>query len=144
MTTTDPALAALIERQQIVDLLYAFARALDEKNWTGYADLYADDAVLVLPWGTTVPKAELAADTEHNLGRFARTHHMSTNHQVQVTDDTATSRSYLQAVHVPADGTEHWVTGGWYDCEYRRVDGSWRFTRVVLNMVWETGTAPAF
>lgn len=81
---------------------------------------------------------------EHNLGRFARTHHMSTNHQVQVADDTATSRSYLQAVHVPADGTEHWVTGGWYDCEYRRVDGSWRFTRVVLNMVWETGTAPAF
>lgn len=74
---------------------------------------------------------------EHNLGRFARTHHMSTNHQVQVTDATATSRSPLQAVHVPP-------TGGWYDCEYRRVDGSWRFTRVVLSMVWETGAAPQF
>ncbi len=124
-------------------LLFSYARALDEKDWQGYADLFADDAELVLPWGQTVPKPAIASDTEDKLGGFAATHHMSTNQQIVVAGATATSRSYVQATHVRHDQSL-WILGGRYDNDYRRVGDAWRFARVRLSVVWETGTPPQF
>jgi hypothetical protein len=126
---------------EILDLLFRYGRALDEKDWLGYAALFAYDAELILPWGPPVPRAEIAADTADKLGRFAATHHMSTNQQIIVDDVTAATRSYVQAVHVSGDGSI-WTLGGRYDNEYRRENGAWRFARVRLAAVWETGTAP--
>lgn len=125
-------------------MLFRFAAALDAKDWEGYAALYADDGVLELPWGEVVTKDKLVVSTSHNLGRFQATQHISTNHEVEVDGDTATSRSYLQATHVyPAElRRAHWVAGARYDCTFRRVDGAWRFTHVALTTSWETGEPP--
>jgi hypothetical protein len=79
---------------------------------------------------------------------FCGTHHMSTNHAIQIDGDRANTRSYLQAVHLtdPDDNTQHHDVGGWYDNELVRTPDGWRFTRVELSFVWTAGapwpTAP--
>ncbi|MCB1274315.1 MAG: nuclear transport factor 2 family protein [Leucobacter sp.] len=131
------------DRQDIVDVLFEYARNLDQKNWEGFAELYAPDGVLVLPWGDEVPRSEIASDTEHKLGRFVATQHISANQEVAFDGDTARSRSNVQAAHVTTTG-EVWIIGGFYECDYRLIDSAWKFTRVKLNSVWESGPLPEF
>jgi len=129
------------DEDEILNLLFSYAQALDEKDWEGYAKLFADDAELILPWGDPVLRAEIAGDTESKLGGFAATHHMSTNQQITVRGETATSRSYVQATHVAHDKSM-WILGGRYENTYRRVGGIWRFAQVRLVTIWQSGDPP--
>jgi hypothetical protein len=134
----------LVDRASISDLLVRFARSLDTKDFATYAALYASDGVLELPdprTGSyfTLKQAEMAEAVPRSLGRYNATHHLSCNHQIEVSGERATSRSYLQAVHVGKGPRDHWSAGGWYDCEYRREKSGWRFTRVRLTAVWIEG-----
>ena len=133
----------LTDRARISDQLHAFASALDRRDWAAYVDLYADDGTLELPrpeGGTLVMrKAQMSETVPKSLGRYLATHHISSNHQVAVDGDEATSRSYLQAVHVRRRPTDHWTAGGWYDCRLRRIGGQWKFAHVKLSMIWLSG-----
>jgi hypothetical protein len=136
----------LVDRAQISDLLYSFAAALDSKDWNKYADNYADNGYIELPdpqssdGGTFIlHKDKMLELVPRSLGRYAATHHISTNHQISVDGDQAESRSYLQAVHVGPKPADHWTAGGWYDCCYIRTPEGWRFARVKLTCVWLTG-----
>ncbi|MGC9499999.1 nuclear transport factor 2 family protein [Streptomyces sp. WG7] len=139
----DKDVRLLMDRAAISDLLFTFARCLDEKDFEGYAALFAEDGILVLPRATHRGRAGLAAFVRQDLGRYHGTHHLSANHQITVRAEEAVSRSYLQAVHVPdgSDLTHWWSVGGWYDNTYRREGGDWRFTCVRVSPVWRGGTA---
>ena len=141
--SVDEQVQWLVDRARISDLLIAFARALDDKDWEAYLDLYAEDAVLELPWAT-VSRAEIAEFVPRDLGRFHATHHVSANHAIEIRGDTAASRSYLLAMHVvdPDDQKRNWLVGGWYDNEYRRVGSGWKLTRVRITPVWQLGVRP--
>jgi 3-phenylpropionate/cinnamic acid dioxygenase small subunit len=142
--TTEETLSRLADRAEITDLMLEFARALDERDWPAYADLYADEGVLELPWGAAIPKSHLAGGTEHELSRYTTTQHLMTNQQVSVTGDTATSRSYLLGVHVydPERQDGLWVGGVRYDNEYVRTPEGWKFKRVRLTELWRVGEPP--
>ncbi|MFJ6901987.1 nuclear transport factor 2 family protein [Streptomyces hokutonensis] len=129
----------LRDRAEISDVLFAFARALDSKDWQGYADLFAEDGHLLLPWGDKIPKGQVAAGASGGLGRYEHTHHLSANHQIEISGDTAVTHSYVQALHVPAENprSDHWLVLGWYDNKLRRENGAWKFTEVALTSVWE-------
>lgn len=143
----------LLDRTAISDLLIAFARAVDTKDWNGYAALFTEDGIVEipvkLPDGSFVRhvgrtgKAEWIAGNNDRpgLGRFVLTHHLSANHQMTIDGDTAASTSYAQCVHrLSDDPTEVWELGGWYTCQLRRTaDAGWPFTKVHLDMVWEHG-----
>jgi 3-phenylpropionate/cinnamic acid dioxygenase small subunit len=132
----------LVDRAQISELLHAFAQALDTKNWAGYADLYAEDGAIELPW-VTIPRSEMVGSVERDLGGYHATHHMSANHQITIDGDTATSRSYFQATHViDAADQSKWVGGGWYDNTYRRTEEGWKLTRARVTPVWRVGERP--
>lgn len=140
----------LVDRAQISELLHAFAAALDTRDWRGYADLYADDGYIELPdpksgsgANITLHKSQMPELVPKSLGRYSATHHISANHQIEIQGDEAASRSYLQAVHVRGEPTDHWTAGGWYDCRYRRIDGCWRFTQVKLSAIWLDGKVGA-
>jgi len=153
MTTTLDDLAhkvrTLCDRAAISDALIAFARAVDTKDWPGYADLYTEDGVLELPFlnpdgtpGGHVGRAGLAQFVEAGLGGFKATHHLSGNHQITIDGETATTVSYCQCVHRhDEDHSRVWELGGWYLCELRRSsEGTWQFSKVHLEMVWQTGS----
>jgi hypothetical protein len=142
----EATLAWLVDRARISDLLYSFASALDTKNWQEYADNFADGGFIELPDPTSTTGATFTLHRERmlellprSLGRYRATHHISTNHQIILAGDAATSRSYLQAVHVTGGTTDHWIAGGWYDCHYRRTNAGWKFTHVKLHSVWMSG-----
>ena len=136
----------LVDRAQISELLHAFARALDTRDYQAYVDNYAEGASIELPDPKrpgniiVLHKANMLELLPKSLGRYAATHHISANHQITVDGDGATSRSYLQAVHVNGAPTDHWTAGGWYDCDYVRMASGWKFRRVRLTSIWLNGT----
>ena len=145
--------AYLMDRAAISDLLYAFARAIDTKDWNGYADLFTEDGVIEIPVkrpdGTPVRHVGregmamfVAGDANRpGLGRFISTHHLSSNHQINIEKDKATSTSYAQCIHrFNDDPSQVWELGGWYTCELRRTSANvWKFAKVHLEMIWEHG-----
>jgi hypothetical protein len=140
----EAALQWLIDRAQISDLLFSFAAALDNKDWKKYTDNYADDGYIELPdpvngGSFILRKDKMLEQVPTSLGRYAATHHISTNHQITIDGDKAHSRSYLQAVHVGANPAIHWTAGGWYDSHYTRTPEGWKFAHVRLTCVWLDG-----
>jgi ketosteroid isomerase-like protein len=132
----------LVDRTLISDLLFSFARALDTRDFETYIGNFTEDGVLELPdpaAGRVSIRQDQLSNTLQGLKKFSATHHISTNHQITITGDTAVSHSYLQAVHVGKTPLDHWDAGGWYDCEYRRTPGGWKFVRVTLTEVWQAG-----
>jgi ketosteroid isomerase-like protein len=131
----------LVDRAAISDLLCDFARRIDNHDQAGYTANFTEDAVLELPFGTFEGREAIAGmpGPPPPMG----THHLSTNHQIELDGDVARSRSYLQATHIAdvAVPNQNWKAGGWYDCAYRRTPEGWRFTRVALTVVWNGGDA---
>jgi ketosteroid isomerase-like protein len=131
----------LVDRALIGDLLIDFARRVDTRDQAGYAANFTDDGVLELPFGVFNGREAISemSGPPPPMG----THHLSTNHMIQIDGDTASSRSYLQATHIAdvAKPTQNWKAGGWYDCTFRRTADGWKFTRVVLSVLWAGGDA---
>lgn len=63
------------------------------------------------------------------------------DHAIAIDGDTATSRSYLQAVHRTdeAEPSEHADIGGWYDHAFVRDEAGWRIASMELTFVWTAG-----
>jgi 3-phenylpropionate/cinnamic acid dioxygenase small subunit len=144
MTSLEDKVNWLYDRAQVSELLFRFARALDTRDFEAYAALYAPGGTLELPDPRTgthfvLRAEELAKAVPASLAAYGATHHISANHQIEVRGDVASSRSYLQAVHVRDDPRNHWSAGGWYDCDLTRTAEGWRFTRVKLTAVWLNG-----
>jgi hypothetical protein len=138
----------LLNRALISDLLYKFARALDTKDFATYVANFAEDGYIELPQPSggsfILRRAEMLEKVPGSLARYPATHHMSSNHQIEINGDTASSRSYLQAIHVGKRPTEHWDAGGWYDCTYVRSRDGWKFRHVKLTAVWLSGNSSDF
>jgi hypothetical protein len=137
----------LVDRALISELLFSFAQALDTKDVDTYINNYAEGGSLELPDPTSTTGETLVVSRERMkefVGNgivkvYAATHHISTNHQINIMGDIATSRSYLQAVHVRDTPSDHWDAGGWYDCKYIKTPNGWKFTHVKLTALWMTG-----
>jgi uncharacterized protein (TIGR02246 family) len=132
----------LVDRAAISDLLVDFARALDDQDWEGYAANYTPDGVLAIsPTISHSGRNGLADFVAAGLGRYAGTHHLSTNHAITVDGDRATTRSYLIAAHVldPEDPYRHADGAGWYRCTLHRTPEGWRFAHVTLEIRYLSG-----
>jgi len=136
----------LVDRAQISDLLYSFASCLDAKDYQGYANNFVDGGYVEIPEPTSTKgetfkmfKEKMPELMPHGLSKYTGTHHISSNHQIKVDGDTASSRSYLQATHIGATPFEHWAGGGWYDCTFRRTPQGWKFATARLNVLWISG-----
>jgi hypothetical protein len=138
----DEQLQWLVDRTLISDVLVTYARCADRKDWAGIAALFSEDGAVESPLGS-FPGRQFEEIAAPLMERFWATHHMSSNHAIEIDADRASSRSYLQAIHLtdPSDPSVHADIGGWYDHEYVRVDGRWLIQRMELSFVW-TGGVP--
>ena len=109
----------------------------DAADWSGMGELFTEDGQAVFA-SATFPGRHFGEAAGAVMAVFSGTHHLSTNHAIQIEGDRATARSYLQAIHLtdPDDNTQHHDVGGWYDNELVRTPDGWRFTRVELSFVW--------
>lgn len=142
MSTIETQVRWLTDRAEIQDLILAYARTADTRRWEAFADLFADDGCIILPFGR-LEKRDMARSVEAVLKPFEATQHMFSNVAIAIDGDSASTNHYLQATHVPSstDPGTHADIGGWYDNTLRRTPEGWRFVTVDLTFVWNDGVA---
>ncbi|WP_455354484.1 nuclear transport factor 2 family protein [Streptomyces sp. SYSU K217416] len=158
MSSTDDEIAALrdrlrtlTDRAEIRDLFDRYVVSLDLIGERDYADDYDDDwfrtvftedARFVFPIGDHKGVEGFAAFQREARARWARTHHITANHVVDVDGDRAVIRAHQFATHVhpgsPALGS-HFDVGGCYEVRAVRTGEGWRFDDVAFHVVWATG-----
>jgi ketosteroid isomerase-like protein len=136
-------LQELADRAAIVDVVIAYATAVDARDWERLGSLFTDDACWeYLGSGERLrgPGA-IVARISASVGRFDATHHLNGNHVAVVHGDEAGHTCYYQAQHVRLGlpGGERFLAGGRYDDRLRRIPGGWRFTHRTVTSVWSEG-----
>lgn len=157
MTNATPAedTAALRE------LLTRYFAAIDDHTLdSGILDaVFADDAQLVRPNGSAMTgPAEILAGQTRSFTRFRATHHVSSDHIVDLAGDTDTAgtkarvRANLVATHLwahddaepqiadPNSLRDYFIAGGVLHAHARRTKVGWRLTRLELRNTWRTGS----
>ena len=143
MQPTSEALQAVVDRQEIVDVLVSYAVSMDTHDWDGLARCFTEDAVadfgsLGPPmYGASGIRDELRAICEPMDASF----HLVGNHVIELDGDSASARSYLIAQHVLREalgGPIFHVAGTYHDDLIRTSDG-WRITNKRLVAAWTDG-----
>lgn len=135
-------LAELSDRQEIVDLITAYTRAVDTASWDDLYDVFTDDAVLdYTPTGGTAGPLKEAIEFIRNVELFEAWQHLIG--QVAITFDEdrnaaeAIAYFYNPMVAARPDGTTHIVeVGGYYRHQMVRTADGWRSRHMVDDLVW--------
>jgi 3-phenylpropionate/cinnamic acid dioxygenase small subunit len=137
-------LQELLDKQQIIEVLYRYATALDTRRRALLDDVFVEDAIFVVGVGAgRYEGREAIGDvvTEF-LGGLEASQHIVTNPVIELDGDRATSRAYLHAQHYMPDqrtGGNTLEIGGTYHDELVRTEVGWRITRRELRVSWTEG-----
>lgn len=137
---TDARLEALIDRQEIVDVMSRYARGIDRRDAALYRACFTDVLDVEMP-GASWPAITAEKWTEHALGvvsAFESTQHIITNHVVELEGDDARCTAYVQAQHWRPESA--WLIGGQYRNQLSRVAGEWRIRHLELQFAWTERT----
>ncbi|MFC0598038.1 nuclear transport factor 2 family protein [Streptomyces palmae] len=106
--------------------------------------IFTEDAHLTFPFGEFMGIEGLAAFQRMARTNFARTHHISANHTVDLDGDHARVHAHLMAHHVPRadEPAGHFDIGGHFEARARRTPNGWRIHRFVFDLVWQSGQPP--
>ena len=137
---TDP-LAAVLDRQAVVDLTVAYCWAIDRHEFEELRTVFLPDATARLGDVECDGIDAIIARISGALTPLDDSQHIIANHEVHVDGDRATSRCYLHAQHVrrAADGGPNFVVAGRYEDELVRTPAGWRIARRVLTSMWTEG-----
>jgi hypothetical protein len=137
-------LQELSDRQEIVDLITRYTRAVDTRSWDELDEVFTEDAVLdYSPVGgpADVP-AVVKPWIAQGLAGFERYQHIIGQVSIELSGDEARATAYFTnpMVSVNPDGSEGlWEVGGYYRHELRRTAEGWRSTRMLDDVVWTRG-----
>ncbi|HEU5472953.1 MAG TPA: nuclear transport factor 2 family protein [Actinophytocola sp.] len=139
-------LRSLRDRAEITRLCDRYALHLDKSRHTDtWLDtVFTDDALLTFPMGQYKGMAGLTRFQEMARTTFERTHHISSNYDIELDTDRAQVRAHLMAAHVPSrdDTGRHFMIGGHYDAEAVRTPSGWRIRELTFDLVWTSGDPP--
>ena len=138
-----------IDRLQIVELLSRYFGSIDDKR----LDLAVVQATftmggrLVRPNGAAhVGVENIFATQSESFARFRATHHVTSDHIVDVHGDTASLRANMTAMHLwsqekcdPMSLQTHFVAGSVVRASAVRTPEGWRFSELGVRVAWRTG-----
>lgn len=125
---------ALADREDVRDVLLAYARGVDAKDLARVAACFTPDAAYDGALGRgTVDDALRALDGA--MRRYAATVHRIANQTVSVDGDRAHSEADCLAEHVFADGGHLLVAVRYHD-DLVRSPGGWRIARRAVTTLW--------
>ncbi len=131
------SMQAIIDRQEITDVLIEYCCALDRMDLPRLSALFTDDCIVDYGPDTQLQcrgAAALAKSLER-MWRWSRTSHHLTNVQVEFNgDNEALVRSYVYAWHERADVSTATIMGQYHDRFVREHKG-WRIAerRMLMN-----------
>jgi hypothetical protein len=139
-------LRTLTDRAEIARLCDRYATHLDRsRHDDAWLDtVFTDDCLLTFPMGQYKGMEGLARFQEMARTTFERTHHLSSNYDIELETDRAQVRAHLMAAHVAHrdDTTHHFTIGGHYDAETVRTPRGWRIHQLTFDLVWTSGEPP--
>ena len=124
----------LEDREAINGLFMRYRECLDEKDFSGYAALFAEDGEFVAAGGTAKGQAgieELVDGMRGNLltAVVGDDLHIVVNPEIAVDGDSATARSTWIYLVRGDDGEPTLCKVGHYEDDLVRENGAWRFAR---------------
>lgn len=126
---------------EIVSLTVRYCWALDERDWDSLSEVFSSDAYA--KYGVTEHKGidSIIEKCQKALLPLDFSHHMVTNHVVELEGDEATCKCYFQAQHVrnSTPGGVNFIIAGKYEDELTRINGEWKISSRVLTKIWTEG-----
>lgn len=145
---TDTRLAELVDRERIVDVLYRYATALDDRDWELLASCFTEDAVadFLELGGVNEGREAIVELCRSVLSGLDASQHLIGNPRVSLDGDRATATCYVQAQHllVSASGGDTYLVGGTYRDRLLRTEHGWRIEHRTLEATWQDGNAGVF
>jgi 3-phenylpropionate/cinnamic acid dioxygenase small subunit len=129
------------DRQDITDVLLRYATGIDRRDWALFRTVFTEDCVMeygeIGTWNGVDAVTEFM---EQSHGMAGHTLHRLTNVTITVTGDSATSRTYVDALILAPDNTSGVNAVGFYDDDLVRTGAGWRvrhrrFTAVRMGTV---------
>ncbi len=145
--------------QANVDLMNAYAHALDMRDWALFESLFTRDTSFAMrEWGENAAPKEWAFELQGRDALIANikgiwdglsaTHHLLSNYVVDPAADGTSARAscYLRAHHVGNRERSHLFEEslGRFDFQTVLEDGTWKIARMEENIFIMLGTADAF
>jgi ketosteroid isomerase-like protein len=129
---------ALLDRCAIADVVSAYARAIDTRDWTALAACFTDDCVVeYAASGRAHGPSDVVDRCRSAVAPLDVTQHYVTNLVIDLAGDGASSVCSLAAQHVRGDG--RFVVGGVYHDAWRRTPDGWRIAHRRLERTWTVG-----
>jgi 3-phenylpropionate/cinnamic acid dioxygenase small subunit len=148
MPPRELSLKELSDRRQIDDLLIRYTVSIDKKDWNLLDTCFTQDATVdyTTSGGVKGPYPEVRQWLEKALSVFPVTQHFISNTTVELSGDTAKSRTYVinPMVFKNPDGTDHIFTvGAYYNDDLAWTDDGWRITHRYEEQAFLDGSYPA-
>ena len=142
----DPGLAALLDRQAIVDLLHEYCRCSDRNDCVGIAACFTDDCLADYGPGVGPPTRGSQArhdDAQAALKLFSATSHHLSNVVVAFDGpDAAVTSCNVYAWHRPVAPGPDWHLWAQYHDRVVRTDGGWRIAERRMLVAGSDGFPP--
>jgi uncharacterized protein (TIGR02246 family) len=113
------------DEDQIRQLQLDYAALFDARDAENFAELYADDAVLVQIDGKEIRTREKFVKAVRNMPPRGDGYHKVGKTDIRIAGDSASATTHY---HARSSVSGAYMTGR-YEDEYRRTAGGWRFTR---------------
>ena len=117
------------DQHDIAEVLVRYATGIDRRDWELFRTCWADPVELdytgIARWESGEAITEFMATSHADMGH---TMHRLSNLAIDVDGDTATARSYVDAVLMAGDGQSGLNAIGFYDDRLARTADGWRIT----------------
>ena len=140
------------DRTAIIDLVIAYAVAIDEADWPGFAStmtdpVHIDFSEAGLP-AADLPRDQFVGFAAGALEGWTARQHISPNHRVvfdETDPDQASCYSYMYAQHYKKDapGGDFYQMRGSYDHKLVRTPDGWRISSITQHVSWLEGNPDA-
>ena len=125
----------LEDREEIRELLLAYGRALDSRDFVAFSDLFAEEeGEWVGGLGAAKGREAIFKLMDETIGHNRPhtgppSYHVFSNEQINVDGDRASATTKWIFVMQNDETSPRWVYLGHYDDTFIREDGRWRFLR---------------
>ena len=130
----------LIDRLEIVDVLYAMAYADDDRDWKRLRSLMADSVYFDMSRHLGTPAQDFPADElvkmmQATLEGFQSTQHIISNVMATIEGDVARGRASVIAYHyLPTEKgiADYCTLRGYMEVELQRAGEGWLFRKIAI------------
>lgn len=118
-------LQALIDKDEIRDLMSRYCHGIDKKDEALFMGIWAEDGNYELPRGNGTGTENIRALVQKVWREVPKCHHHITNPLIEVDGDQASATTDVTYFRETADGLHCLLSGG-YRFRFAKVNGEWK------------------